>query len=640
MNRIESYSKPPKWFLALALTALMAGCGSDSDQILGIPGGVALKPTVTATAPANLATAVATNSKVITATFSKAMTAATISGTSFTVTGPGATAVAGAVTYPLGGTTAVFTAGANLAGNTQYTATITTAAKDTGGNALASNYVWTFVTAATPDTTAPQVSLTAPADTATGVAINRKVTASFTEAMDPTTITGTSNFTLATTVGAIPVAGSVTYAAAGTTATFAPTANLTPNTSYTATITTAVKDLAGNALVSGPVPNSWTFTTALATVPPDTTAPRVSSTNPVDLATDVSVVTKSINATFTEAMDATTISSASFTLTGPGLTPVAGSLSYDPLNNIATFSPLTDLAFSTLYTATVTTGAKDLAGNALASGTVPNPWTFTTAAAPVIPPPAPLVNLATAAPYGTFGGSAGMTNTGTATQINNGDIGTIATGTTSITGFHDSNGDFYTETLANIGAVSGKIYTCTVSTTGPTSAAVNAASCAIATQGRLDAQAAYLALEAMPPVGASPAPGGNLAGLTLLPGVYKAPAGSFMIQGGDLTLDPAGDANATWVFQMATTLTVGGPGAAAPQNIILVPPAQAKNVYWQVGSAATINAAGGGTMKGTIISQSGAAFSTVGNATVTTLDGRAISLGASVTLVNTVVNVP
>jgi hypothetical protein len=258
----------------------------------------------------------------------------------------------------------------------------------------------------------------------------------------------------------------------------------------------------------------------------------------------------------------------------------------------------------------------------------------------VIPPPAPLVNLATAAPYGTFGGSAGMTNTGTATQINNGDIGTIATGTTSITGFHDSNGDFYTETLANIGAVSGKIYTCTVSTTGPTSAAVNAASCAIATQGRLDAQAAYLALEAMPPVGASPAPGGNLAGLTLLPGVYKAPAGSFMIQGGDLTLDPAGDANATWVFQMATTLTVGGPGAAAPQNIILVPPAQAKNVYWQVGSAATINAAGGGTMKGTIISQSGAAFSTVGNATVTTLDGRAISLGASVTLVNTVVNVP
>ncbi len=113
-----------------------------------------------------------------------------------------------------------------------------------------------------------------------------------------------------------------------------------------------------------------------------------------------------------------------------------------------------------------------------------------------------------------------------------------------------------------------------------------------------------------------------------------------MIQGGNLTLDARGDANAVWVFQMATTLTVGGPGAAAPQSVILVNGAQAKNVFWQVGSAATINAAGGGTMVGTIISQAGAAFSTVGNTTVVTLDGRVLSLGASVTLVDTVINVP
>jgi hypothetical protein len=85
---------------------------------------------------------------------------------------------------------------------------------------------------------------------------------------------------------------------------------------------------------------------------------------------------------------------------------------------------------------------------------------------------------------------------------------------------------------------------------------------------------------------------------------------------------------------------VGGPGAAFPQSVILVNGAQAKNVYWQVGSAATINAAGGGTMVGTIISQAGAAFSTAGNVTVVTLDGRIISLGASVTLVDTVINVP
>jgi hypothetical protein len=131
-----------------------------------------------------------------------------------------------------------------------------------------------------------------------------------------------------------------------------------------------------------------------------------------------------------------------------------------------------------------------------------------------------------------------------------------------------------------------------------------------------------------------------LANLVLVPGDYTAAAGTFKIQGGDLTLDARGDANAVWVFQMATTLTVGGPGAAFPQSVILVNGAQAKNVYWQVGSAATINAAGGGTMVGTIISQAGAAFSTAGNTAIVTLDGRVLSLGASVTLVDTVVNVP
>jgi hypothetical protein len=91
---------------------------------------------------------------------------------------------------------------------------------------------------------------------------------------------------------------------------------------------------------------------------------------------------------------------------------------------------------------------------------------------------------------------------------------------------------------------------------------------------------------------------------------------------------------------MATTLTVGGPGAASPQSIVLTNGAQAKNVFWQVGSAATINAGGGGTMVGTIISQAGAAFSTSGNVALVTLNGRALSLNASVTLVNTVINVP
>jgi hypothetical protein len=136
-----------------------------------------------------------------------------------------------------------------------------------------------------------------------------------------------------------------------------------------------------------------------------------------------------------------------------------------------------------------------------------------------------------------------------------------------------------------------------------------------------------------------PDPGsGQLGGLTLAPGVYTSASGSFMITGSDLTLDAQGDANAVWVFQMASTLTVGAAGA--PRSVILINGAQAKNVYWQVGSAATINGAGGGTMVGTIIASAGITFSTAGNVAITTLNGRALGLNASVTMVNTVINVP
>ena len=166
----------------------------------------------------------------------------------------------------------------------------------------------------------------------------------------------------------------------------------------------------------------------------------------------------------------------------------------------------------------------------------------------------------------------------------------------------------------------------------------------IATLALADALKTYNALVAAPVVGTPIA--ANLSGLTVPPGVYVAPGGSFLLlngtidSAGDLTLDGLGDANAVWVFKMATTLTVGGPGAVFPRSINLINGAQAKNVFWQVGSFATINAGGGGIMQGTIISQSGASFSTAGNVTPVILNGRVISLGASVTLVNTVINVP
>ena len=121
---------------------------------------------------------------------------------------------------------------------------------------MAANKTWTFTTGTTADITAPTVSSTIPADTATGVVINGNITATFDEAMDPATITS-ATFTL--TQGATPVSGAVTYL--GATATFNPTANLAASTLFTATITTGAKDLAGNALAAN---KTWTFTTGTA----------------------------------------------------------------------------------------------------------------------------------------------------------------------------------------------------------------------------------------------------------------------------------------------------------------------------------------------------------------------------------------
>src|SRR3954464_6336734 len=258
--------------------------------------------------------------------------------------------------------------------------------------------------------------------------------------------------------------------------------------------------------------------------------------------------------------------------------------------------------------------------------------------------------LGAAAAFGGFGGNAGMTNQGLKTVITGAQGQPVSIGTTAasslMTGFHDTSipytplvtGCAYTETALNQGAVNGTILTAAPPPNVTCPAEGTAATFLIAQNARADALAAYNALVAKP---GGPDPGaGNLANLTLAPGVYTAAAGTFMIQGGDLTLDAQGNANAVWVFQMATTLTVGGPGAAFPQSIILANGAQAKNVFWQVGSAATINAAGGGTMAGTIISQAGAAISTPGNVSLVTINGRVLSLGASVTMVNTVINVP
>jgi hypothetical protein len=590
-------------------------------------------PTVISTVPVNGAAGVPTN-QALTATFSEAMNPSTISSTTFTLTGPGAVSVTGAITYIAAGSVARFTPAASLAASTVYTATITTGAMDLGGIALAQNYVWTFTTAAAPNTTPPTVISTIPLNGATGVPLNQIVSATFSKAMNPATI-NSATFAL-TGPGATTVSGLLAYAAISNTLIFTPTANLAPSTLYTATITTGAQDLAGNALASNYI---WTFTTGTTTA---TTAPELVSTVPGNAATGVPL-NQAISATFTKAMNPLTITPATFQVTGPGGTAIAGTLSYDAINFIATFTPTALLTTNSNYIATITSGATDLTGNPLGTTGASNPWHFTTGAT-VVPPP---VNLGTGSLFGSFGGTAGITNQGIETVIN-GDIGTTAV-STLITGFHDTSvlvGGVaectYTETPLNIGLVNGTIDTAPPPPTVGCPNEGTSVTFAVAKQAALDNLAAYNALVAFPngiDVSTLGGGAGELGNRTLAPGIYKAAPGSYAISLGNLTLDAQGNPNAFWVFQMATTLTVGTP--SSNRSVLLVNGAQAKNVFWQVGTAATINGIlGGGTMQGTILSQTGVSISTAGVTAITTLNGRALVLVGPVTMVNTVVNVP
>jgi hypothetical protein len=590
-------------------------------------------PTVISTNPASAAANVPINQK-ITATFSVPMNAATVIATgTFTVAvaGPGGASVSGVVTYVPSANTATFAPAADLLTSTMYTAMISTTATSAAGIPLAKTYAWSFTTGLTANTTPPTVVITIPASGATDVPTNQIISATFSEAMDPATITAPGTFTVAVAgVGGAAVPGTVTYA--GATATFTPSANLAANGSYTATITNAATDLSGNALAAGAVPNPWSFMTGAGV---DTTPPTITLTTPASGATGVAL-NAAINATFSEAMNPASIFAAgTFTLAvaGTGGAAVKGTVTYGPASDIATFTPSANLAANTEYTATITNAATDLAGNALAAGTEANPWSFMTGAAPGPTGPP----LGTASTFATIGGGAGITNQGTNTIIN-GNIGTTGVSTV-VTGFHDAGvGCTYTETTLNMGLVNGTIYTAPPSPTVACPTEGTMATMMIATQAATDTLTAYNAISPASMPGGTDPGAGQLGGLTLAPGIYKAAGGSFLLTGSDLTLDAQGDANAIWVFQMASSLTVGG--SAAPRSIVLTNGAQAKNVYWYVGTAATINAAGGGTMVGTIIASAGVTFSTAGNSAVTTLNGRALALSASVTMVNTVIIVP
>lgn len=507
---------------AILFIAFVSGCAKDDFEEVD-----AACPTVVTTNPDNGTINVPLD-QAISLVFNEEMNATTFNQSSFIL--QGSTLVAGTVSFS--GSTALFTPTNPLSPNTTYTGTIKTLVKDIMGNALQADYVWTF---STGSTITPMVVTTDPANNATNVFLNKIVAVNFNMAMNHSTI-NTSNFTLKQ--GTTAVAGTVSYI--GTTAYFTPDTALAINTIYTAVITKGVKNLEGTPLTND---YTWTFTTG------SITAPKVITTDPADNATSVAL-NKTITANFSVAMDPLTINANSFTLKN-GTTIVPGVVTYS--GTTLSFNPTSALIAGTIYTATINTEAKNLAGVSLANNYA---WEFNTNSAIV----GNTVNLGSAERFGILSG-VGVSNNAGFSEIRNMDVGISPGVRSSITGFPPAiivNGAIYaSDDIAPLGIA------------------------AMLTQAKLDLTNAYLFAEGASysaPITVS----GDQGGKTLVAGIYKSTS-TLLVQSGDLTL--SGSATDVWIFQVASAFTtIGGAGG----NIKLTGGALAKNVFWQTGSSATI----------------------------------------------------
>ncbi len=220
------------------------------------------------------------------------------------------------------------------------------------------------------------------------------------------------------------------------------------------------------------------------------------------------------------------------------------------------------------------------------------------------PPP---VNLESAANFAVLAGSL-ISNIPTSAVT--GDIGLSPAAGSNITGFGPTE-------------VTGTIYT--VDATGP-AGSVPAATMLTAAQGDLTTAYNDAVGRTPVPTGTFLNPGsGNIGGLSLVAGLYKF-TGSALITGSDVTL--TGSATDVWIFQIAADLNVG-----SGIQVILAGGAKAANIFWQVGTSATLGTTS--VFKGTIMADQSISLSTGAR-----LDGRALARIAAVTLASNAVNRP
>ncbi len=331
--------------------------------------------------------------------------------------------------------------------------------------------------------------------------------------------------------------------------------------------------------------------------PPPGTAPTVLSTTPAGNATGVDVAAP-VGATFSAAMDPATLTAATFTLTsGDPATAVAGVVTSS--GTTATFTPAAPLSADTTYRATITTGAKDAAGLALAAD---HQWTFSTGA---------IVGTGEVVALGAAGGFAILAKSGVSTVPTSaitGNVGVSPATATAITGFAlvlDATGVFSTSPQ-----VTGQVFAADYAAPTPANLTTAVSDMELAFTDAAGRAAGTTELGA-----------GNVGGMTLAAGVYKWGTGLQIPT--SVTLD--GSATDVWIFQVAQDLTV-----ANAAQVLLTGGAVASNVFWQVSGLVTVGTTA--HVEGTVLGQTSVAL-----ATGATINGRILAQTAVTLDGNTVV---
>lgn len=281
-------------------------------------------------------------------------------------------------------------------------------------------------------------------------------------------------------------------------------------------------------------------------VTPDKTPPKVVSTFPATGSMTESTTTV-VTVTFDETMDPNSLMGA-MTVTQGGATVLGTVL---PFDNTVSFTPTADLALNTPYVVTVTTAAKDLAGNALA---MIHTFNFKTdAAAPNGPAP---VLLGAAGKYVVLAES---TVTNDPTSKITGDLGLSPAAATFFTGFSMTKAGTYWTSAQ----VTGKLFAADNDPPTPNNLTVAVGAM----------HAAYTDAAGRPTPDFLNYDANTLGGTPLVPGLYNWDAAVTIPN--DVTI--SGGANDVWIFQVAGNVSI-----AAGKKMLMANGARPKNVFWQV----------------------------------------------------------